>query len=212
MSKPLKITLFGATGAVGGLYLDLVLRAGHQVVALTRNPAKLEQRDSLKVIKGNTKNSNDVATAIAGADVVVSCIGETNEGPVMESTARSVLETARMQENRPKTIFISSLGCRGTSWIVKMISILMGGGKVFDDYDKADRLISKETIVPYVLVLPTGLTNEPGTGKYTVYKSGGTFAKRIPRADLAQFLFDATSQNTWDGQGGVQLGGYNIPN
>jgi len=56
-------------------------------------------------------------------------------------------------------------------------------------------------------VRPTGLTDEAGTGKYTVYDSGITFAKRISRSDLAQFLFDATSKSTWDGQGGFQLGG-----
>ena len=85
---------------------------------------------------------------MAGANIVVSCVGETKEGPIMEHTARSVLDAARTQENPPKTIFISSLGCGGTSWVVKMISILMGGAKVFDDYNKADALIIKETTVP----------------------------------------------------------------
>ncbi|MCJ8322584.1 MAG: SDR family oxidoreductase [Rhizobiales bacterium] len=207
MSEPLKITLLGATGAVGRLYLDLALNAGYQVVALVRDSAKLEQRDGLTIIQGDTKNADDVAAATVDVNVIVSCVGETKEGPVMELTARSVLAAARTQESPPKTIFISSLGCGGTSWIVKLLSILMGGRQVFDDYNKADALISNEQTVPYVLVRPTGLTDEAATGKYAVYKSGVTFVKRISRSDMAQFLFDATTKNDWDGQGGFQLGG-----
>ncbi len=208
MSKQLKIALLGATGAVGGIYLKRALAAGHQVVALVRDSSKLEQCEGLTVMKGDTTQSSDVAAVIANADVVVSCVGNSKDVHIMESTARSVLEAARARQTPPKTIFISSLGCSGTSWPIKMVSILMGGKKTFRDYNQADILISSEAEVPYVLVRPTGFTDKPGTGKYTVFRSGGTFAKLIPRADVAQFLFDATTTNTWDGPGGVQLGGY----
>jgi hypothetical protein len=208
LSKKLKITLLGATGAVGGIYLTLALGAGHQVLALVRDPAKLDPREGLTVMAGDATQPEDVAAAIANADVVVSCVGGSKGVHIMESTARSVLDAARLLQNPPKSIFISSLGCSGSSWLIKLVSIIIGGRKTFADYDKADILISRENTVPYVLVRPTGFTDNPGTGKYTVFRSGGTFAKLIPRADVAKFLFDATTTNTWDGPGGVQLGGY----
>lgn len=200
--------MLGATGAVGGIYLKLALGAGHQVLALVRDAAKLEPSDGLTMMIGDATQPTNVAAAIANADVVVSCVGGSKGVHIMESTARSVLDAARQHQNPPKTIFISSLGCSGSSWLIKLVSIIIGGRKTFADYDKADNLISKEDTVPYVLVRPTGFTNDPGTGKYTVFKSGGTFAKLIPRADVAKFLFDATITNNWDGPGGVQLGGY----
>lgn len=202
------IALLGATGKVGGLYLARALEAGHEVRALARDPAKLSPEEGLTVIKGDATQPADVTALIKDADVVVSCVGNSKDTYIMESTARSVLDAAGAEISPPKAIFISSLGCSGTSWQVKMISILLGGKRTFADYEAADKLISAETTVPYVLVRPTGFTDLPGTGKYTVFRKGGTFARRIARADVAQFLLDATVADTWDGPGGVQLGGF----
>ncbi len=206
-----KIALLGASGQVGGLYLNLALSAGHKVRALVRDKGKLEPMDGLTIIEGDATRTPDIATLIEGVDVVVSCVGNSKNNHVMESTAKSVLGAARARANPPKAIFISSLGCGGTSWLIKMVSILLGGKKTFDDYNRADALIASTTDAPIVLVRPTGFTDKPGTGKYAVFRSGVTFAKLIPRADVAQFLFDATLSATWDGPGGVQLGGFEKP-
>jgi NAD dependent epimerase/dehydratase family enzyme len=36
-----KVTAFGATGAIGGLVVDHLLQAGHDVLAYVRNPDKV---------------------------------------------------------------------------------------------------------------------------------------------------------------------------
>ena len=208
MSKPLKIALLGATGAVGAQFLKLVLGAEYKVQALVRDPSKLDEQDGLTIFKGDVTQSKDVAAIVADVDVVVSCVGNAKNTYVMEPAARSILEAARSQETPPKCIVISSLGCNGSSWPIKMISIVLGGRKTFADYDRADALILKESTVPYVLVRPTGLTDKPGSGKYTAVRTGGTFSKLIARADVAKFLFDATTESTWDGPGAVHLGGF----
>lgn len=212
MPEKLDIALLGATGKVGRLYLKLALAAGFNVRALVRDPGKLSPREGLTVVKGDSTRSSDVAALIADVDVLVSCVGNSKNTYIMEHTARCVLDAARALSTPPKAIFISSLGCSGTSWTIKMISILLGGKRTFDDYDAADGLISRETTVPYVLVRPTGLTDLPGIGRYTVFRKAVTFANRIARADVAQFLFDATKWSTWDRPGGVQLGGFKNDN
>ena len=211
MPHQLKIALLGGTGAVGGLFLEQALNAGHQVYALARDPDKMAERDGLSIQQGEAANPADVAAIIESADVVVSCIGHTKQGPIMERTAQSILDAARNRTDPPKVVIVSSLGCGGTSLLVKTLSILMGGTKVFADYENADALVLRETAVPYVLVRPTGLTDGPETGKYTAVRSNVTFASRISRADTAKFLLDAATQNTWDGPGGVQLGGFKQP-
>ena len=208
MPEKINVALLGATGKVGGLYLNLALEAEFNVLALARDPAKLNPREGLTVIKGDSTQPSDVAALISDVDVLVSCVGNSKDSYIMERTARNVLDAARARPTPPKVVFITSLGCSGTSWTIKMISILLGGKRTFEDYDAADRLIDAETIVQYVLVRPTGLTDLPGTGKYTVFRKGRTFAKRIARADVAQFLFDATISSTWNGPGGIQLGGF----
>ena len=155
MPKKLGIALLGATGKVGGLYLKLALEAGFNVRALVRDPGKLPPREGLMVVKGDSTQSSDVAALIADVDVLVSCVGNSKNNYIMAQTARCVLGAARALSTPPKTVFISSLGCSGTSWAIKMFSILLGGKRTFDDYDAADGLISRETTVPYVLVRPT---------------------------------------------------------
>ncbi len=207
METKIKIALLGATGQVGKLYLERVLDDGHSVRALVRDPAKLNKEDKLEIIQGDASNASDVATLVEGVDLIVSCVGGSKGVFIMESTAKNVLAAARTQVTPPKAIFISSLGCSGTSFLIKILSILMGGPKTFADYDKADRLIASENVIPVVLARPTGLNDEPAKGAYSVFRKNVTFAPLLPRADLAQFLFDASFQGTWDGPKGVQLAG-----
>ena len=164
-------------------------------------------RVGLTVLKGDATETEALAGAMKGADVVVSCIGNVDQQLVMERTANAVLSIARDQTTQPKCIFISSLGANGTSFIIKLVSILLGGRKTFADYDRADRLIDAENKVPYVLVRPTGYRDEPSTGTYKAFRKKITFGKLIARSDVAQFMFDATQSDQWNGPGGVQLVG-----
>jgi putative NADH-flavin reductase len=70
----MKIALFGATGAVGGYFLNKALTAGHEVTALVRSPEKLGAQPNLRVVKGNVTEASDVQSVIDQADVVVSCL------------------------------------------------------------------------------------------------------------------------------------------
>ena len=203
----LNIALLGATGGVGGHFLKRALAAGHQVRPLVRDPARLEASPRLAVIKGDATNPDDVAVLIANVDAVVSCVGNAKGALIMERTAGAVLAAAAQHPTPPKSMFVSSIGCGGTSWIVKQLLCLIGGRRGFADYDRADARISEETRVPYVLVRPAALNQKPGTGRYRVFTSDGTFAKPIPRADVAKFLFDALTTDAWNGQGGFQLAG-----
>lgn len=47
----MKILIAGASGAVGAPLTDHLLKAGHQVIALTRNPSKISKQENLTVIK-----------------------------------------------------------------------------------------------------------------------------------------------------------------
>jgi len=120
----------------------------------------------------------------------------------------NILNAASKQTNTPKCILISSIGCGGTSWIIKQMLMLIGGKASFMDYEKADKRISDEKSVPFVLVRPYTLTDKKGLGKYAVTKKqNGTFLKSISREDVATFMLDAIKDNQWDGSPGVLLGG-----
>jgi len=203
----MKIALFGATGAVGGHFLKKVLDAGHEVIALVRSPEKLSEQPNLKLAKGDVTNTSEVQRLIDRADVVVSCLGNVKGVLIMEKAANAILEASAKQSKSQRCLFVSSIGCGGTSWVVKQMLQLIGGRSSFADYERADARISSEGEVPYVLVRPAALKEKPGNGKYRVFQDDGTFARPIAKEDVAEFLFDAISSNQWDGRGGLQLAG-----
>ncbi len=203
----MRITLFGATGRVGSHLLNKALAAGYEVKALVRTPEKLNEHTNLSALKGDVTSPSDVAKVILSADVFVSCLGNVKGVLIMEKAAKTILQAAAAQSNPPKCLFVSSIGCGGSSWIVLQILRLINGRAGFEDYERADALISREVEVPYVLVRPAALKEKPGNGKYRVFQGDGTFKRPMAKEDVAEFLLDAISSNKWNGQGGIQLAG-----
>ena len=106
----MRIALFGATGAVGGHFLNKALAAGHEVAALVRTPEKLSEHTNLSALRGDVTSPSDVAKVILGADVVVSCLGNVKGVLIMEKAAEAILQAAAAQPNPPKCLFVSSIG------------------------------------------------------------------------------------------------------
>jgi putative NADH-flavin reductase len=203
----MKIALFGATGAVGGYFLNKALTAGHEVTALVRSPKKLVAQPNLRAVKGNVTEASDVQSVINQADVVVSCLGNVKGVMIMERAAEAILQAAAAQPTPPKCLFVSSIGCGGSSWVVLQLLRLINGRAGFADYGRADARIAREANVPYVLIRPAALKEKPGNGKYRVFQGDGTFARPMAKEDVAAFLFDAVGSDQWDGKGGFQLAG-----
>jgi putative NADH-flavin reductase len=68
----MKVALIGATGFVGTPLLAELLSRGHQVTVLARHPAKLAAQAGLTVLAADALDAAQVASAVAGADAVVS--------------------------------------------------------------------------------------------------------------------------------------------
>ncbi len=68
----MKIALIGATGHVGHYFLNEALQRGHAVTALVRDPSKLAARDGLCVVQADVSDPAQVASAVAGHEVVIS--------------------------------------------------------------------------------------------------------------------------------------------
>lgn len=208
----LTVAVFGGTGKVGQHFVAKALDAGHRLRVLARDAKKLEHREHpcLELVIGDVTKAADVAATVADADVVVSCLGNVSPGaPLMARSFESILEAAAAQSKMPRCLMITSIGCGGTSWLVKVLLILIGGNASFRDYETADQRIREEIEVPCVLVRPAALTDKVGTGLYRASrKLSGTFARPIARADVAAFLVDALTNLEWDGSStGVQLSG-----
>jgi uncharacterized protein len=69
------IVLFGATRNIGRRIAKEALNRGHHVIAVAREPAKVENPDlRMKVVQDDATDSKSVATVARTADVIVSAI------------------------------------------------------------------------------------------------------------------------------------------
>lgn len=205
-----EVLIFGATGLLGSHVVKQALAAGYRIRIFARDPARVQQSTNVgvPVFTGESSNFADVEPALKGVDVVISCLGNTKSQTIMLSSHENILKAARKQKKQPRCIFISSVGCGGTSWLVKQMLRLIGGKASFDDYEAADLRISGETEVPFLLIRAYALNNKPGKGTYFITRhQKGTFLKPITRADVASFMVSAIDDSSWDGPPGPLLGG-----
>jgi putative NADH-flavin reductase len=71
----MRIALFGATGRVGGRFLEYALAELHTVRALVRDPMKLAPRPGLELLQGDVLDRRAVERTVEGMDAVVSGLG-----------------------------------------------------------------------------------------------------------------------------------------
>lgn len=68
----LKIIVYGSTGRVGSRVVNEALSRGHQVTAVSRDPARItQQHDNLSANQGDILDPESVAELIADQDVIV---------------------------------------------------------------------------------------------------------------------------------------------
>jgi putative NADH-flavin reductase len=93
----MKVTVFGATGAIGSLTVDQLLGRGHDVTGYARNPAKVPSTwgERVRVVIGDMSDQAAIDAAVKGADVVVSALGPSLDRkatglPLVEGTSNII--------------------------------------------------------------------------------------------------------------------------
>lgn len=70
----MKIALIGATGRAGSPILQELVRRGHQVTAIVRNPEKVQAQVNVTPKKGDVFDRDDLATLLKGHDAAISAV------------------------------------------------------------------------------------------------------------------------------------------
>ena len=74
MNKKLSVLVMGATGNQGGAVIRQLLKKGHQVRTITRNPdsekAKQLSKQGVEVLKGDFTDSTSLVQAARGVDTL----------------------------------------------------------------------------------------------------------------------------------------------
>jgi uncharacterized protein len=85
----MKIALIGATGQAGSRILAELLRRGHTVTAIARNPGRVAPGPRVTARAGDISQATELAPLLSGHDAVVSAVR------FLDTDARALVETVR---------------------------------------------------------------------------------------------------------------------
>ena len=78
------VAVLGGTGKTGRLLLAELLRRGHRVTVLVRDPDRLGVlAGRVRTISGDSRDPAAMAALVDGADAVLSALGRTNKDPTL---------------------------------------------------------------------------------------------------------------------------------
>lgn len=203
----MRIAIFGATGQTGLHIVFQALEAGHEVVAFARDwsvpffaraSTVLEKaydipQERLIPVTGTLTDQAAIATAIQGADAVVSVLGPSSNRPDFAISQGMANILSAMQQHKVRRLIVSAgAGVRDPQDRPKFIDRFFGtvlrltSANVVADMEKTVALVRASDRNWTVVRVPM-LTNGPATGQFKVGYVGD-ISPRITRADLAAFM------------------------
>ncbi|MCU1375083.1 MAG: NAD-dependent epimerase [Actinomycetia bacterium] len=201
----MKLAVFGANGPTGRLLTRLALDEGHDVVAFTRRPDAFPiEHPRLAVVAGDVHDAGSVASAIDGADAVLSTLGVPfAKAPITVYSDGMANIIAAMH-----AAGIKRLACVTSSALAPHPEPLGGfvfekvmqpyvvnklGKTLYDDMRRMEAMVVASDLA-WTIVRPSGLFEAPAVSAYGVALDhiGHRFTARIDLADclLRQALDD----------------------
>lgn len=193
----MKLTIFGATGATGTCLTEQALAAGHQVIAVVRDPARMSvpARPGLRIITANLMDPAEISEPVAGADAVLAVFGPRGTGPttVLREGTRSVIEAMDKEGTRRLVSLSGSIVTdEGEGPALRYLLKPLARGtfmrNVNQDMIGAEEEI-RESGLDWTIVRPPRLTSGPASGSYrTAIDRNLPRGLTVSRADLAAYM------------------------
>jgi len=194
----MKITILGASGAIGALLVSRAAAAGHEVVAVSRGPLAAVP-SGVRVERGSLSDVAFLTRTMQGSDVVLSALGlrlpglapwHRPEVPDFLDTSTAAIVQAMRQANVRRVLAVSSSGIGDSA------PLLPGAFKVFiavtamrHAWPALNRMEASyfASGLDVTMVRPTGLSDGPATG--TIVEPTKLVGRaEISRADVADWM------------------------
>lgn len=195
----MRVAVLGATGRTGVPLVTELVRRGHEVTVLVRDPSKHPFNDVSKVT-GSVTDRGALAEALSGVDAVVSALGPTEKEPDLHTTTAHLI--VELLPSAGRFIGVSGAGIdvpgdqKGTRDKIVSFLIQKLGGAVVKDKPLEYEVYAGSDL-HWTLARPPRLMDGPGTGHYYADAHTPGKSSSIKRADLALFLADCLEQNLY---------------
>ncbi|MBO9453049.1 NAD(P)H-binding protein [Tropicibacter sp. R16_0] len=201
------LLILGATGNIGQWLVELALERGHQVTALARSKAKLEDRAGLTIVEGDPMNAADLERVMPGHDAVLTALGIRREtqanpwspvlSPVNLTEVCAINAVNAMQSCGVQRIIAVSAAGVGASKAVSAPEIMniVATSNVavsFRDLDKMERVLAQSGL-DTLAVRPVTLIGDEASGEARIlefYQATSVVSKR----DVAAWMLDAVER------------------
>lgn len=201
----MRIAIFGSHGPTGLLLTNSVLEAGHEAIAVTRQPAEFPITvDGLSVVGADATSADAVSNAISGADAVVSTLGSAfSRRPitVYSQFAHAIVPAMNRQGLRRLIVTSSAAVDPWTdpdwNWGERVIAsclLPVLGRTLYADMRSMEAIVAASDL-DWTIVRPLGLVNLDSTG-YRVaaqHLSG----RQTARSDLAAAITDQLNRTDY---------------
>jgi putative NADH-flavin reductase len=202
-----KVTIFGATGALGAHCVEQSLEAGHEVTVLARTPAKLSPavRDRVRVVEGDGLRAEDVAEALAGGtDAILFAIGVDKHSP--EDLCTDV--TRHIFEDMLRLGIRRFIWCGGGSTLLEDDQVTFGArfvrwfASTFMGLRQRDKLhqlelLERNRTIEWIGVRPLQMRKGPRKGEYRLGFHRFSGFSAISFADCAHAMVGMLTDDTW---------------
>jgi uncharacterized protein YbjT (DUF2867 family) len=186
------VLVLGASGGVGVQLVKALRAHGFQVRAFVRDPAKAGALagEGVEVVTGDVTSADDIRRALAGCGAVASALGSRamsnpELAELIEHKAIAQLADLARQSGVRQIVLCSSMGTETPELIPPLTSILRA--------KRRGEQAVEASGVPYTIVRPGGLVDEPGGQDVLAARTIRGFG-RIPRADVAEVMVQALLQ------------------
>jgi putative NADH-flavin reductase len=197
----MRVIVFGATGKSGRLALRAALDRGHEATAFGRSVNRLEPEPGLSVFRGDVFDADAVTEAVADHDAVIVCLGSTGLRDTTTLAAGTANIVDAMAGHPGRRLVVISAAGTGDSWAqIPWSSRLMFRTmlrNILADHEAQEAVVARSG-ADWTVVRAAVLNDKPATGAVTATNEGCT--RSISRADLAAFLVDQLTDDTYSRQ------------
>lgn len=195
----MRITVFGATGGIGGHVVRQALDAGHKVTAVVRTSSAFElEHPSLDVVRvPGLEAAEPLREAVDGSTAVISGVGPRGrkDGPVASRSTKSILAAMDAAGvRRLVAVSAAPLGPVPADFLNRRVVfplINLFAADVYADLRVMEADI-RNSATEWTIVRPPKLNNKPLTGHYRT-EIGGNVNRgyQVSRADVAHLMLSA---------------------
>jgi uncharacterized protein YbjT (DUF2867 family) len=194
------VVVAGATGRTGKEVVAELVKRNYRVRALVRDAAKAQGTfpAGVEIVVGDVRDEDSLRKAFKGAHYVISAVGAgggpnapADAGPeqIDNQGVAKMAQAARKARVRQLVLVSSAAVTKAETYPMAFMRPILAAKFKGENALRASG-------VPYTIVRPGGLLDEPGGRKAVQFSQGDTTTGRIPRADVALVCVEALGRRS----------------